>query len=65
MKVTIEQVNLKLMEYGKLRAAGQTEQRVGQFLMNELVPEEKDSEVFYQTEPAIAIAMFIERFVEL
>lgn len=64
MKVTVEQVTAKLQEYADQYKDGKPEQRVGQFLMNELVPEAKDSEVFYQENSTRAIALFMERFVD-
>lgn len=58
MKVPISQISKKLMEYSERRR----EQRVGQFLMNELVPKAKDSEIFYEKDQVKAVSMFISRF---
>lgn len=60
MKVTEKQLEDAIHEYG----FGPRPERLGQFLMNTLVPDEVDSEIFYSTDNIEAVDMFIKTFIE-
>lgn len=59
-KVTAKQLEDAIHEYGY----GPRPERMGQFLMNTLVPDEADSEIFYSTDNIAVVDMFVKRFVE-
>ena len=60
MKVTAKQLEDAIHEYGY----GPRTERMGQFLMNTLVPGESDSEIFYCTDNLDVVDMFVKKFVE-
>ena len=60
MKVTAKQLEDAIHEYGY----GSRTERMGQFLMNTLVPGESDSEIFYSTDNFDVVDMFVKKFVE-
>ena len=59
-KVTMVQAQAAIKKYG----GGPPVQRLGQFLMNELVPEETCSEVYHEECNITAVSKFVDRFVE-
>jgi hypothetical protein len=62
MKVTVQQMDDTIIAWSK--TFPKPVQRLGQFLMNELVPLEKDSEIFYCEDVGQCGRLFNERFVE-
>jgi len=59
-KVTAEQVNEVIKKHG----SGPPTMRLGQHLMNELMPDVSCSEVYHETDNITALHEFVERFVE-
>jgi hypothetical protein len=59
-KVTMDEVNEVVNKF----ARRQNSMRLGQFLMNELMPGESCSEVYYEDSAIIAMDEFVKRFVE-
>ena len=61
MKVTMAQTQAAIEEFCKTPRPGV---RLGQFLMNKLVPGESCSAVFYEKDNIKAVCAFQERFIE-
>ena len=60
MKIPVDRYNAALLAYYQT----DRQLRVGQYLMNELIPAVKDSELFYMVNHKLAIELFTVKYVE-
>ena len=64
MKLTQKKVEKTILEWARMFKTNQnSEQRLGQYLMNELCPLAKNSEIFYDEDNGQAVDLFIKIFV--
>jgi hypothetical protein len=59
-KVTMDELQVAIAEYSKKPSS----LRLGQYLMNELMPGEVSSVVYHETDNIKAVDEFVKRFVE-
>ena len=60
MKVSLTVINKHVMKWKK----DQKHQRMGQYLMNQLVPKEVNSTIFYEEDPDTAYKAFVAMYAE-